>query len=80
VAAANQSTWRKTFPHATSTVLELNPGLCGEKPASNHLRYGTDHTTIGTIDSDVTNHLICLMFIIFKTLHYKISLVKYYEP
>jgi hypothetical protein len=53
LTAENQTAQRKTClsvtlstTNPTWTDLSTNPGLCGEKPATNHLSYGTANQLI----------------------------------
>jgi hypothetical protein len=54
----NRSTLEKTCPNATLSTTNptwtdpaLNPGLCGERPATNRLNHGTNYPYI-TADRD----------------------------
>jgi len=48
IKGEERSTWREIYPSATLStasniysILGANPGIRSEKPAINHLRYGT---------------------------------------
>jgi hypothetical protein len=59
----NRRTRRKTCASANLSITNLtwidkgtNPGLCGERPATNRLSHGTAHTTVSVFSPVTQSH------------------------
>jgi hypothetical protein len=51
-----QKTMIKTCPNAIWADLGANPGLCGERPATNHLSHGTKNRCLNDVCAFSVTH------------------------